>query len=237
MIHMSLLKHITIIDDEESIITTLSLVLQSEGYRTSIFKTGSDAIENIWDDLPDLIILDIIMPGIDGITFCHQFRKKNSSIPIIFLSSRVEEFTKLEALEKGGDDYLTKPYSLKELLVRISVCLRRVRNYVNIDINRAIETDDFCIDELGYQVYYNQELINFSVTEFRIFKTLYNNQGVVYSRDDLMIKAYPEDNFISDRNIDTHITRIRKKITKIFSTFEEIESVYGLGYKFKKNSI
>lgn len=226
--------HITIIDDEENIQKTLSYILEKEGYTVSIYSSGTEALKQITNHKPDLIILDIIMPGIDGIKFCEVFRSFDTTTPIIFLSSRIDEISKLDALERGGDDYLTKPYSVKELLVRINVCLRRVNILCKRDQIENSSRNGFYIDSAAYQVFYNNQLINFSVTEFRIFFTLSNSPGVVFSRDDLMKKAYPEDNFISDRNIDTHITRIRKKINKVYGDFRGIESVYGLGYRYKK---
>jgi DNA-binding response OmpR family regulator len=225
-------QHIAIIDDEISIQRTLSLALESQGYTLSIYNSGSEALEKIESKIPDLIILDIMMPGVDGITFCSIFRKMKNNIPIIFISSRVDELTKIEALERGGDDYLSKPFSIKELLVRISVCLRRVDNYTNSVKNPSKSIIGFYIDNAAYQVFFDNILINMSVTEFRIFKTLFENPKVVFSRDELMDKAYPEDGYISDRNVDTHITRIRKKITQKNKSFKGIESVYGLGYRY-----
>lgn len=225
--------HITIIDDETSIQRTLSIALENMGYEISIYNTGAEALNQIHLNIPDLIILDIMMPGVDGITFCSIFRKTENTIPIIFLSSRVDELTKLEALERGGDDYLTKPFSIKELLVRISVCLRRVNDYVESNKNTKNSNLGFFIHNDSYQIYYNDKIINLSVTEFRIFNFLYNNVNNVYSREELMAQAYPEDGYISDRNVDTHINRIRKKIINVYSEFKGIESVYGLGYRFK----
>ena len=120
---------ISIIDDEQSIKKTISYALQSEEFFINTYENGSQALKEINQYLPDLIILDILMPGIDGITFCSLFREEHPDIPIIFLSSKVDELTKIEALERGGDDYLTKPFSIKELLTRIKVCLRRVELY------------------------------------------------------------------------------------------------------------
>jgi len=227
-------QHIAIIDDETSIQKTLRIALESQGYSSSIYNSGSEALDSIETDVPDLIILDIMMPGVDGITFCSIFRKMNYHIPIIFISSRVDELTKIEALERGGDDYLTKPFSIKELLVRISVCLRRVDNYTTSINNPSKRFIGFFIDNAAYQVFFDNILINMSVTEFRIFKTLFDNPKVVFSRDELMTNAYPDDGFISDRNIDTHITRIRKKVTQVNKKFKGIESVYGLGYRYNQ---
>ncbi|QEN03880.1 response regulator transcription factor [Thiospirochaeta perfilievii] len=227
-------KHIAIIDDEISIQKTLSVALEAQGYTTTIYNSSSEALGKIKVDPPDLIILDIMMPGVDGITFCSIFRKMEYNIPIIFISSIVDEITKIEALERGGDDYLAKPFSIKELLVRVAVCLRRVDLYQTTSKRFKSNLSGFFIDDGAYQIFFNGSLINMSVTEFRIFKTLFESPNIVFSRDELMAQAYPEDTYISDRNVDTHITRIRKKIINIYSDFKGIESVYGLGYRYKK---
>ncbi|MBN2535663.1 MAG: response regulator transcription factor [Spirochaetales bacterium] len=228
---------IAIIDDEKSIQQTLAYTLESEGYTVHFYDSGSIALEQIKDDLPDLIILDIMMPEIDGITFCSIFRKQNNTIPVIFLSSRIDELSKIEALERGGDDYLTKPFSIKELLVRISVCLRRVEQYrkENTIHSHKKSESPFSVDYAGWEVYVHNHMLNLTVTEFRIFTALYSNPGVVFTREKLMEKAYPEDFYISDRNVDMHITRIRKKICLYYPDFKGIETVYGLGYRYKEN--
>ncbi len=226
---------IAVIDDEKSIQQTLAYALKSNNYEARFYDSGSIALELLQKNLPDLIILDIMMPGIDGITFCSLFRKENHHIPIIFLSSRVDELSRIEALERGGDDYLTKPFSIKELLVRISVCLRRLEQYRNNDdvVSRKAGTAPFAVDYPAWQVCCNGRVLDFSVTEFRIFTALYGNPGVVFTREKLMEKAYPEDTYISDRNVDMHITRIRKKICGSLPDFKSIETVYGLGYRYK----
>jgi DNA-binding response OmpR family regulator len=227
---------IAVIDDEKSIQQTLAYALEPENYSVFFYDSGSDALEQLKDNLPDLIILDIMMPGIDGITFCSLLRRENNQVPIIFLSSRVDEVSRIEALERGGDDYLTKPFSIKELLVRISVCLRRVEHYMKKDPSLPREEKDslFSIDYPAWEVRINNQVLQFSVTEFRIFTTLYNHPGVVFTRETLMQKAYPEDSYVSDRNVDMHITRIRRKICVHYPEFKGIETVYGLGYRFKE---
>ncbi len=227
-------QHIAVVDDEKSIQRTLSVALEDQGYTISLYSSGEDALEKVKTNLPDLIILDIMMPGIDGITFCSLLRETHQNIPIIFLSSRVDELTKLEALKRGGDDYMSKPFSLNELLVRISVCLRRVEQLSQIPACSVGEQKGFHIDDGAYQIYYDGYLINLSVTEFRIFRALFSHPGIVFSRDKLMAAAYPEDGYISDRNVDSHITRIRKKIKQHCCEFKGIESVYGLGYRYRK---
>ncbi len=225
--------HIAVIDDEKSIQQTLTLALEQENYIVTAYNSGQHALDNIFQNLPDLIILDIMMPGLDGISFCSLFRESDKTTPIIFVTSRADETTKIEALERGGDDYISKPFSIKELMVRVKVCLKRLEIYKKTDKRPIIENEQIYINRDEWQIYIEGEVINFSVTEFRIFQKLYNNPGTVFTRDDLMNAAYPEDKFISDRNIDTHITRIRKKICKKQNSFKGITSVYGLGYRYK----
>ena len=240
MKNMNKKYRIAIIDDEQSIKKTITYALQSEEFHIDTYENGSQALDEIKNCLPDIIILDILMPGIDGITFCSLFRKEHPDIPIIFLSSKVDELIKIEALERGGDDYLTKPFSIKELLTRIKVCLRRLELYkFSNDLpkptqHKIIEYDFFRVNYSTWEVFVNNHLISFSVTEFRILTTLLSNPGIIFTREKLMLKAYPEDLYISDRNVDMHITRIRKKISIYCSDFDGIETVYGLGYRYKK---
>ena len=224
---------IAIIDDENSLRQTVAHFLESRNYSVSLYSSGAEAWELLKDSdsLPDLIILDIVMPGIDGITFCSLLRKRNVDIPIIFLSSKVDEWTKIEALERGGDDYMTKPYSINELVTRIEVCLRRVNNSLS-DVN-SCKYGHFTIHEDAWEISRKDIRMPFSVTEFRIFKTLLTHPDTVFSREELMAKGYPQDCYLSDRNVDTHITRIRKKIQKADPNFSAIESVYGLGYRYR----
>ncbi|WP_028973850.1 response regulator transcription factor [Spirochaeta cellobiosiphila] len=223
---------IAIIDDDISLQGTLTIALKKKGYKVVTYSTGAEAILNITREKPNLIILDIMMPLMDGINFCKVFRSQNQSTPIIFLSSRNDEVSKIEALQNGGDDYVIKPFSLKELLVRIEVCLRRSLLMESSRIMPIEETSPFQVNKLSYELRHRNKVINLTVTEFRIFTTLYDNKGIVFTRDQLMNAAYPNDAFISDRNIDAHITRIRRKIERVYPEYNDIESVYGVGYKY-----
>ncbi len=227
---------IAVIDDEQGIQKTLAHALRTAGYKTVFLSSGGEAWERLPERLPDLIILDIMMPGIDGITFCSLFRKEHPRIPIIFLSSRADELSRLEALERGGDDYLTKPFSLKELLVRIGVCLRRVEQYraEGAAPPAGAGGGPFTVDTAGWRVHVDGRPLEFSVTEFRMFTALLSRPGTVFTREQLMEKAYPEDTYVSDRNVDMHITRIRKKICAVQPSFSGIETVYGLGYRYRE---
>lgn len=231
-------KTIAIIDDDPHIRKSISFALEQEFYRPLPFSNGKDAQKKLGEDLPDLIILDIIMPEMDGIAFCAWVRSVYPEIPIIFLSSKDSELDKLMALELGGDDYITKPYSMRELLTRIKVCLRRIEtitNNNNLQITGGTPQGDILIDESRWECEIKGKPIRFTVTEFRIIHALVTNKGVVFSRKELMEKAYPEDLYITDRNVDTHIRRIRKKILAEDPDFNDIETIYGVGYKFKES--
>ncbi|MCG8570671.1 MAG: response regulator transcription factor, partial [Spirochaetes bacterium] len=191
-------NRIAIIDDELNVSKTITIALEDAGYAVDHYESASDAHQIIADRLPDLIILDILMPGIDGITFCSLFRKKHPQIPILFLSSKTDELTKIEALERGGDDYLTKPFSLNELLTRVKVCLRRIEMYQNISArpekprHQITEFPPFLINYTTWEVTANGKKVCFTVTEFRIFTALISNPDMVFTREKLMEKAYPE---------------------------------------------
>jgi two-component system, OmpR family, response regulator ChvI len=230
-------KKIAIIDDEKSIQRTLAYALRAEGYGVDVYDSGLSALERLNGNPPDLIILDIMMPGIDGITFCSLFRREDRKTPVIFLTSRADELSRLEALERGGDDFLTKPFSIKELVVRISVCLRRVALYGGATVSAEPGGGDslFAVDFPAWQVRVNGRIVDFTVTEFRIFTALHANPGAVMTREKLMEHAYPQDPYVSDRNADMHITRIRKKICALEPGFDGIKTVYGLGYRFKES--
>ena len=229
---------IALIDDEEGLKKTLGIALRAAGFTVMPYENASVASEIIKQNLPDLIILDILMPGIDGITFCSDFQKQHPDIPVIFLSSKVDELTKLEALQRGGDDYLTKPFSIKELIARINVCLRRKELYQSANKNKPAECynyDEFNVNYSTWEIFINNMLLNLTVTEFRMFTTLLKNPGIVFTREQLMQTAYPEDAYVTDRNVDMHIVRIRKKISSLCPDFEKIETVYGLGYRYGKD--
>jgi two-component system, OmpR family, response regulator ChvI len=226
---------IALIDDEEGLRRTLGIALENSGYLVDGYVSASDALEAMARPdvaAPDLIVLDVMMPGIDGITFCSIFRKDDRKTPIVFLTSRADELTRLEALERGGDDYLTKPFSIKELLVRIAVCLKRIERYAPAEAAACHGAPAFDIDYPAWRVRFGGRPIDFTVTEFRIFTALYSRPGAVMTREKMMERAYPEDPYVSDRNADMHVARIRKKIRALRPDFDGIETVYGLGYRF-----
>lgn len=225
---------IAVVDDEESLRDTLSYALEKEGHRVLCFENGEDAWRSFQKETPELMILDIMMPRMDGLELCRRVRGINQNIPLMFLSSKDEEFDRILGLEIGADDYLCKPFSLRELCTRVKVLLRRSRS----DLIPLFDSDDsdnseirFC--EESFRAWWKGELLTLSISEFRILQDLSACPDSVRSREQLIQAAFPLDHYVSDRSIDSHIKRLRKKISSLDSGFDRIEAVYGLGYRFR----
>lgn len=223
---------IAIVEDEDNLRHSLEYTFNKEGYNVTTFANGKLALDCFKIDMPDLIISDIMMPLLDGLDLCKEVRKLNTSIPFMFLTSRDDEFDRILGLEIGADDYLCKPFSLRELTTRVKVLFRRVNRELKTN-PKIIKAGDLKLNLDSYTGELNSVNITLTVTEFRILEYLMNNPGSVKTREQLISRAYPEDNYISDRNIDCHIKRLRKKITKIEPGFDAIKTVYGLGYKLE----
>lgn len=219
---------IALVEDEESLRTNISYVLKREGYRVDEYSNGKEALEAFRESLPNIVISDIIMPLMDGLELCKELRKITSSTPFIFLTSKDEEFDRILGLEIGGDDYLCKPFSLRELITRIKVILRRVSYKTSPDLSKP---EGIVIDSNSYTCQVNGEALDLTVSEFRLLESLIENPGFVKTREQLIRAAYPAESYISDRNIDCHIKRLRKKIERISPGLNPIKTVYGMGYK------
>jgi len=227
------------IDDEENLRTTLSYSLENAGYAVKTFPDGADAWEMMKNSLPDMAVIDILMPKMDGLELCRKLRQISETLPIIFLTSKDDEIDRILGLELGADDYLTKPFSMRELLTRIKVIFRRIQAYNNnngnqgnIDPAHIITAGPLDIDTHRFSVHWKTEPVKLTVTEFRILEALATEPGKVKNRDQLLEAAYPEDLYVTDRSIDSHIKRIRKKIQSTDPDFSCIEAIYGLGYKY-----
>jgi DNA-binding response OmpR family regulator len=235
------MARIAIVDDEESLRETLTFALEKDGHSVLAFADGEQAWRGFGHERPDLMVLDIMMPRMDGLELCRRIRQVDERIPLIFLSSRDEEFDRILGLEIGGDDYLCKPFSLRELCTRVKVLLRRERNTrpenpPNQELPRSKEIEvhlKICSD--SYRAWWKGDLLPLSISEFRILLDLTELPGAVRSREQLIQAAFPLDNYVSDRSIDSHIKRLRKKITQVDEGFDRIETVYGLGYRFREN--
>jgi len=228
---------IAVVDDEANIRETLAFALGREGYRVDAYADGAEAWERMRDELPDLVILDIIMPQMDGLELCRRIRAKSDSIPIIFLTSRDEEFDRVLGLELGADDYLCKPFSMRELIARVKVLFRRISLGSNTPTKSAelIREGDLELDLQRYQVTWKGKNVPLTVTEFMMLQALVRHPGHVKTRAQLTKEGYQFDTWVSDRTIDSHIKRLRRKFETVDAAFDRIETVYGVGYRSRES--
>lgn len=227
---------IALVDDEENIRETVGFALRREGYQVDVYEDGAAAWEQLQHELTDVAVLDITMPRMDGLDLCRRLRHVSESLPIIFLTSRDEEFDRVLGLELGADDYLCKPFSMRELLARIKVLFRRLALDKNNDSGsdeKLFEAGPLQLDLRRYTAHLNHQAVSLTVTEFMILHALVRHPGHVKTRQHLMEEGYPHDTFVSDRTIDSHIKRLRRKLCLVDSEFDGIETVYGLGYRFR----
>jgi two-component system response regulator ChvI len=230
-------RSVAIVDDEATIRETVEYALTREGYLTSAHSNGVEAWESFQKALPDLVILDILMPRMDGLELCRRLRRLSDSLPIIFLTSRDEEFDRVLGLELGADDYLCKPFSMRELIARVKVLFRRMAFRQDVAPTREdalLRVGDLCLDRNRYEAYWGDAEVALTVTEFRILAALVKHPGHVKSRAQLLEEGYPDDTYVSERTIDSHIKRLRRKFERLAPGAELIETVYGLGYRYGK---
>ncbi|HSN57263.1 MAG TPA: response regulator transcription factor [Candidatus Sulfomarinibacteraceae bacterium] len=226
---------IAIVEDEQNIRDNVSFALKREGYRVETYPDGLAAWEAFERALPDLVILDIIMPRMDGLELCRRLRSVSEALPIIFLTSRDEEFDRVLGLELGADDYLCKPFSVRELAARVKVLFRRlslINDQSSADEEELLEVDGLVLDLRRYVARWRERTVPLTVTEFMMLHALVRRPGHVKTRQQLMEQGYPHDTYVSDRTIDSHIKRIRKKFLGLDPDFDRIETVYGLGYRW-----
>lgn len=222
------MQTILVIDDDPHIREIVEFSLQRAGFSVLLAKDGKAGLEAFKAEKPDLVVLDILMPEMDGTEVCRLLRAE-SQVPIVFLTSVDEEVDRILGLEMGGDDYVTKPFSPRELVARVKAVLRRTTRPPDDREPRILSHGPLRLDLDAYKAYWREEEVVLTVTEFRILKALIAYPGKVYTRDELMDRAYPEDNYISDRTIDSHIKRIRHKFEERGSN--PIDTVHGIGYR------
>ncbi len=231
---------IALVDDEEDLRETVGLALRRAGYRVETFTDGLEAWRSFENGLPDLAVLDILMPRMDGLELCRRLRGLSERLPILFLTSRDEELDRVLGLEIGADDYLCKPFSMRELTARVKVLLRRAAwreapadPAGNAD-ERVLEAGRLRLDLRRYQATWGGAPVGLTVTEFTLLHVLARHPGHVKTRAQLLEEAYPNDAYVSDRTIDSHVKRLRKKLVEVDPGFEGIETVYGLGYRYRE---
>lgn len=210
------------------------VALEKEGHRPQPFADGADAWTAFSAALPDLAVLDIGVPRMDGLELCRRLRAASDVLPIIFVTSREEEFDRVLGLEIGADDYLCKPFSMRELMARIKVLFRRVAMASGAPSSQELlfRAGDLALDGERLTATWKGHRVPLTVTEFLLLQALAARPGVVKSRGQLMDAAYPERVTVSDRTIDSHVKRIRRKLQEVDQGFDGIEAVYGAGYRF-----
>ena len=226
-------SRITLVDDDQNILTSVSLFLETEGYKVETYSDGEQGFNGIIRNPPDLVILDIKMPRLDGMEVLEKLRKK-SNIPVIFLTSKDDEVDEALGLRIGADDYITKPFSQRLLLERIKAILRRLQNEEKSSLDSIIVRGNLNMDSDRHICKWKEMDVKLTVTEFLILKVLSQRAGIVKTRDQLMDAAYGETIYVDDRTIDSHIKRLRKKIRLIDKSFDQIETLYGVGYRYRE---
>jgi two-component system OmpR family response regulator len=226
---------ILIVDDDPSLRDIVRFALQKAGFSTLEAGDGRAALELFSQHAPDLVILDILMPELDGTEVCRRIRL-TSRVPIVFLSSRDDEIDRILGLELGGDDYVTKPFSPRELVARVRAVLRRLspleeplETASRRPPSQGLKQGRLRLDEACFQAFWDDTPVTLTVTEFGMLRTLLRTPGKVFRREELMDGAYEYDNVVSDRTIDSHIRRVRRKFGELGG--DPIETVHGLGYR------
>jgi two-component system, OmpR family, response regulator len=235
---MTIPRLILIADDDPHIREVVRFALETAGFHTVQASDGRETVEQFQSMSPDLVVLDILMPEMDGTEVCRRIRAQ-SATPIIFLSSRDEEIDRVLGLEMGGDDYVTKPFSPRELVARVKAVLRRsemVREIAEAAASsrsrQLLRHGNLELDLDRFEAHWERKLLVLTCTEFGILRTLMSYPGKVFSRDELMSGAYPYDNVVTDRTIDSHIRRVRGKFAQIGA--DPIKTVHGLGYRLSR---
>jgi two-component system, OmpR family, response regulator ChvI len=224
---------VAIVEDEETIREAVASALKREGHRVEAYADGAEAWAAFAASLPDLAMLDIGVPRMDGLELCRRLRARSDSLPIIFVTSREEEFDRVLGLEIGADDYLCKPFSMRELMARVKVLLRRGAAAVErTPAEQPITAGDLVLDPLRFSTTWKGKQVALTVTEFLLLQSLAARPGLVKTREQLMTGAYPDRVSVSDRTIDSHVKRIRRKLQGVDPSFDRIEAVYGAGYRF-----
>ncbi len=228
---------IALVDDDRNILTSVSIALESEGFKVRTYNDGAEALRGITASPVDLAVLDIKMPRMDGMELLGHLRK-NSNLPVIFLTSKDDEIDEVLGLRMGADDYITKPFSQRLLIERIRALLRRERGGEDAmgggTGEAPVVRGDLTLDPARHLCTWKGEPVSLTVTEFLILKALAARPGHVKNRDQLMDAAYGESIYVDDRTIDSHIKRLRKKFRDADEEFQQIETLYGVGYRYRE---
>jgi two-component system response regulator ChvI len=231
---------IALVDDDRNILTSVSIALQTEGFVTRVYSDGEAALKALTDNPPDLAVLDIKMPRMDGLELLRRLREKVAT-PVIFLTSKDDELDEALGLAMGADDYISKPFSQRLLIARIRAILRRTEAVAASTEaggetaeapQPVLERGQLSMDPARHKVTWKGDNVTLTVTEFLILETLAQRPGIVKTRNQLMDAAYQDDIYVDDRTIDSHIKRVRRKFRQVDPDFDAIETLYGAGYRF-----
>lgn len=243
-------QRVLVVDDDTRLREVVRYALARAGFEVMESSNGRDALARIGELRPDLVVLDVMMPEMDGLDLCRELRR-GSTVPIVFLSSRGEEVDRVLGLELGGDDYLTKPFSPRELVSRVRAVLRRSapspsgrevpEPMAPADEEPALEEGRIRLDPVEHRIVVAGQEVELTATEFKILEVLLRRPGRVFSRRDLVDRAYPGRHFVSDRTLDSHMRRIRQKLREaaevggdLGHAHDPIETVHGVGYRMRK---
>ena len=216
-------ERVFIIEDEPELATVVADYARASGYQPTVFGNGSEALAAIRKDMPALLVLDLMLPGLDGLSLCTAVRAF-STVPIIMVTARVEEIDRLLGLESGADDYLCKPFSPRELMARIKVILRRVAPGATASVCQ--------VDEAAQRITIMGRMLELTPSEFHMLAAMARRSGQVFSRAQLLDLARQDSLDVTDRAVDSHIKNLRRKIAAVLPGAEAISSVYGMGYRF-----
>lgn len=230
---------IALVDDDQNILTSVSIALENEGFQVSTFSDSEMALESLLQSPPDLAVLDIKMPRLTGIELLEKLRK-SSTLPVIFLTSKDDEIDEMIGLRVGADDYIKKPFSQRLLIERIRTILRRHKASTSQETSESgnaseelLKRGDLTLDTIRHMCLWKDHSIDLTVTEFLLLISLAKHPGHVKSRDQLIDAAYGENIYVDDRTIDSHIKRLRRKFKNKDKNFDEIETLYGVGYRYR----
>lgn len=216
---------ILIVEDEPKLAAVLADYLRQAGFESCHLENGLEVVPWVREQRPDLILLDLMLPGKDGMEICREIRAF-SNVPIMIITARVEEIDRLLGLELGADDYICKPFSPREVTARVKAVLRRVGG-------QTVRTEGLLLDETRLSATLHGRDLELTAVEFKLFQYLAANPGRLFARGQLMDRIYPDRRIVSDRTIDSHIKKLRRKIATVAPGIELIRSVYGAGYKFE----
>jgi two-component system, OmpR family, response regulator ChvI len=235
------MANIALVDDDKNILASVSMLLEQEGYHVRTFTDGAAALTALSTSPPDLAILDIKMPRMDGLELLRRLRQAQD-LPVIFLTSKDEEIDELMGLNAGADDYIRKPFSQRLLLERVRAVLRRAEGKTqpaaaagnDAAKKEALVRGKLALDPQRHECTWDGKPVRLTVTEFLILQALAQRPGFVKSRDSLMDAAYDDQVYVDDRTIDSHIKRLRKKFKAVADDFDAIETLYGVGYRYRE---